>query len=120
MIVARLSINLFLALCPDSSLDHGFTGNNSLAADSVRIQSGCPIWMTVMDYTVSSKSHGSLQGQETPQFCRKPRRDGVIVVLGVFLEQNAFLGKRVRRRVKMKTWMKASNSLLFMNPQILN
>lgn len=36
------------------------------------------------------------------------------------LWQNAFFGKRVRRTVKMKGWLKASNSPLYLNPHILD
>jgi HEPN domain len=36
------------------------------------------------------------------------------------LWQNGFFGKRVRRKVKIKGWLKASNSPLYLNPQILD
>lgn len=36
------------------------------------------------------------------------------------LLQNAFFGKRRKRRVKMNGWLKASNAPLFLNPEILD
>lgn len=36
------------------------------------------------------------------------------------LWQNGFFGKRVRRRVKVKGWRRASNAPLYLNPQILD
>jgi HEPN domain-containing protein len=39
---------------------------------------------------------------------------------GPLLWQNAFFGSRRRRTVRLHKWFKASNSPLFLNPQILN
>jgi HEPN domain-containing protein len=39
---------------------------------------------------------------------------------GPLLWQNAFFGRRARRRVKPHPWMKAINAPLYMNPQILD
>jgi HEPN domain-containing protein len=35
------------------------------------------------------------------------------------LWNNAFLGRRRRRKISMKTWLKATNAPLYLNPQIL-
>jgi len=36
------------------------------------------------------------------------------------LWQNGFFGNRVRRNVNLKDWMRATNSPLYLNPQILD
>jgi len=36
------------------------------------------------------------------------------------LWNNAFFGKKQRRRIRMRTWVKAANAPLYLNPQILD